>query len=92
MEVDYQPAKAGNVLLLVGRVYLINSKLYMCVDCENSEEYHYDLVELETGRGVYLNSLELNDIENTSQSNLSAEVHAEFDIVDVTDDVKVVAK
>lgn len=92
MEVSYQPAEAGNVTLMIGRVYLINDKLYLCVDCESFGEYHYDLVELESGRGVYLSGLNLTNVDNTSQSNLSNEVNANFEIVDVTDDVKVVAK
>lgn len=92
MEVDYQPAEAGNVTLMIGRVYLINDKLYLCVDCESFGKYHYDLVELESGRGVYLSRLNLNNVDNSSQSDLSNEVNANFDIVDVTDDVKVVAK
>ena len=92
MEIDYQPAKAGNVTLMIGRVYLINDKLYLCVDCQSFGEYHYDLIELESGRGVYLSRLNLTTVDNTSHSNLSDEVNANFDIVDVTDDVKVVAK
>lgn len=92
MEVNYQLTEVGNVLLLVGHVYLINDKLYLCVDCEYAYRYHYDLVELETGKGIYLNSLGLEDVNNTSQSNLSDEVNANFDIVDVTNGVKVVAK
>lgn len=92
MEVDYQPAEAGNDPLMIGRVYLINDKLYLCVDCQSFGEYHYDLVELESGRGVYLSRLNLTTVDNSSQSNLTNEVNANFDIVDVTDDVKVVAK
>lgn len=92
MEVDYQPAGAGNVTLMIGRVYLINDKLYLCVDCESFGEYHYDLVELESGRGAYLSSLNLTNVNTSSRSDLSNEVNANFDIVDVTDDVKVVAK
>lgn len=92
MEVTYQADTGENVVLGVGRVYLINGKLYLCVDCESYLGYFYDLVELETGKGVYLNSLDLDDVDNSKLTGVKNAVNSQFDVVDVTDDVKVVPK
>lgn len=92
MEVNYQANKLGDTALMVGHVYLINDKLYLCVDCESSSAYYYDLVELETGKGIYLNSLGLDEVDNGGLNSVKNAIISVFDSVDVTDDVKVVAK
>lgn len=92
MEVNYQAKKSGDALLCVGHVYLINAKLYLCVDCESSTAYYYDLVELESGKGIYLNSLDLVAADNSSLTSVNNAINSVFDPVDVTDNVKVVEK